>query len=90
MELLKDFTEDVNNQQMSIHAYTLYVTGLVGVLTNRIKELEDEVQSYVGDSTGEKCMKCLKCSSKNLTSSCFGGYYETLYCKDCKYSWSVD
>ena len=41
LELLKEFTKDVNNQQMSIHAYTLYVMGLVGSLTSSISKLTE-------------------------------------------------
>lgn len=43
LDLLKEFTKDVNKQQMSIHAYTLFVTGLIGKLTDKISELENEV-----------------------------------------------
>lgn len=49
-DTLKEFTEDVNNRQMSIHAYTLYVTGLVKSLTTRIKELEDVVQEKIHET----------------------------------------
>lgn len=53
LELLKEFTEDVNKQQMSIHAYTVFVTGLVGKLTDKISELENDVLNYEHELAGE-------------------------------------
>lgn len=53
LDLLKEFTEDVNKQQMSIHAYTLFVTGLVDKLTDKISELENDVLNYEHELVGE-------------------------------------
>lgn len=53
LDLLKEFTKDVNNQKMSIHAYTLFVTGLVGKLTDKVLELENEVLDYEQELAGE-------------------------------------